>query len=209
MTNKFFLENSKNYRVGHLLALLILALGFISSTYELYLAWVVFCLFGIFCYLNKEFLSLLSIEKMAGLIPLIFSIIASFWLFAGANDLHLLGYNREWSYYAALHGNFLGWVLIGSFILISRTFTTPIKQIYYLCAFIFLLFFLLIAFGINGMPYVKRIGAIGIISATPILIGFYSYSLRRNKGASFYFSIVSVISIAFTLCLAASLRYTL
>jgi hypothetical protein len=204
MTRKFFLGNSRIYGFAHLIAFLVVAVGFTLSMHELYFAWNIFCLFGFIIFLRKNFSNLFNLKNLAECISFVFSIIASIWLFSGANDLFLLGYNREWSYYAALHGNYLGWMLIGSFIIISRSFQGRIKSFYLTCSFVFLFLFLLIAFGIDGVPYIKRIGAMGVVCLAPLLIGYYTISLWRIRKFSFYLSAISFISILFTVFLAAS-----
>ncbi|MEZ4743859.1 MAG: hypothetical protein R3B45_15680 [Bdellovibrionota bacterium] len=204
MTRKFFLCNSRIYGFAHLIAFLVIAVGFTFSVHELYLIWAFFCLFGFLIFLRNNFSDLFNLKKLAECIPFVFSIIASIWLFSGANDLFLLGYNREWSYYAALHGNYLGWMLVGLFTIISRAFWGRINTLYLTCAFVFLLLFLLIAFGIDGVPYIKQIGTMGVVCMAPLLIGYYTFSLWQSRRAPFYFSAISFISILFTLYLAAS-----
>tara|TARA_B100000749_G_scaffold280259_1_gene275678 strand:+ start:38368 stop:39177 length:810 start_codon:yes stop_codon:yes gene_type:complete len=204
MTRKFFLVHSKIYNYSHIMAFMMVAVGFVLNLPELYLAWPVFCLLGLFLYLRENFTDGINLKTLAEGVPLIFSIIGSIWLFSGANDLNLLGYNRAWSYYASLHSHFLGWILIGSLTLIARSRQGWIKNFYLMSAFLFLILFLLIAFGIDGVPYIKRIGAVGILLMTPLLIGLYSFSLLPRKNPSFYLSTVSLIGILFTAYLAAA-----
>ncbi len=202
MVQKFFLKENEIYKFTHIVVLIVLVISFFFKRYEFYLVWPLFCFFGFFSYLRDSFKNLWSLEILAGGIPFVFSIIGAVWLFAGANDLGLLGYNREWSYYAALHGNYLGWLLVGAVVVISRVFATPMRICVLGSSFLF--FFLLIAFGIDGVPFIKRFGAVGMILITPILVGLYFHSLLKEKGVSRYLSGVSLISILFTLFLAAS-----
>jgi len=204
MTRKFFLDNSKKYLLAHGITLTILAVAYTFSIFELSFAWLIFCIFGLIVYFKKNLARPLTIEVLAGSIPFVFSIISSVWFVSGTNNFFLLGYDKIWSFYASLHGAYLGWILIGLFVVISRVFIGPLNKIYLSCSFLFLVLFLLIAFGIDGVPIIKPIGAFGIIILTPLLIGFYNHSLFKKKGASFYLASIGLLSLLYTLYLAAA-----
>ncbi len=204
VTLKYFLKSSKVYKCSVYFGFFLLAIGFLFGFYKLTFAWVLVCILGGILYLKIEFNNLLTMDTLAGGIPIAFSVIASVWFFSGTNDLNLLGYGKEWSYYAALHGNYLGWLFVGSLVIISRSLKGVSKKIYLLSCFLCLFSFLMIALGIDGVPYIKRIGAFIVIILTPSLIGFYFFSLRKNRNYSFYLSGMSLIGITFTMLLALS-----
>ena len=202
MTYRYFLNSSRAYFYGYVLAVIGLVVGYVSSHFELYIAWNLLCAFSLALYFKQRMSKLVELPTLAQAVPVLFSNVAAVWLFAGSNDLYLLGYNTEWSYYAALHGNFLGWQLVGVVVLMARAFSDKIAMIYYLSAFVFLICFLLIAFGIDGVPYIKRVGVIGISTISPLLMGYYVFSHWQNRGLSFYLSSLGLLVLLVTLYLA-------
>jgi len=199
-TNLFFLNSSISYKRIHLSVISTLTILFFLKITLLNIIWLLFCVYGFFLFIFKNKDKLFSIEKIASLIPLTFSIISALWFFCGSNDLYLLGYNINWSYYAALHAGFLGWLLLASFIVISRK--TKFKKLYLYSCFVFLVSFLLIALGIDGIPYIKRVGALIIVFASPLLVGFYTFKITRAYTFSKYLSFLSLILLCFSLFLA-------
>lgn len=200
MTNKFFLNNSSIYSDAHKISLFILLTSTILRFNYLSVVWVGFCFFGFFLYLKKENKLIFSINGLVGCIPFIFSLISSVWFVAGVNDLQLLGYNRTWSFYAALHGSFLGWILIGCLAFLSRRANSS-KFNLWGCFFCFT-FFLLVAFGIDGLPYAKRIGVVGFSLVVPFLLAHYAFNVKNQNKTSFYWATLSLFSIAVTMTLA-------
>ena len=198
-TNSLFLHNAKSYQIGHATAFLFVFLGLVSGINLFFVAWLLFCCFGFFLYTRQERTALLSVQGIATFIPFVFSIIASVWLVAGTNDLQLLGYNKHWSFYAALHGNYLGWMFLGCLASLSKTRKT-IRSLFSAGCYICLILFLLVAFGIDGIPYVKRIGVIGLTIVVPFFILLFLRTTRDRLSMSL--AILSLLGIFFTLSLA-------
>ncbi len=200
MTGAFFLNDSKMYSVAHITALFILLVGAVLNLKESALVWPLFCAFGFFLYLRKESKFLISFNGVAESIPFVFSLISSAWFVAGVNDWQLLGYDRTWSFYASLHGAFLGWIFVGCLAFLSRK-GKPNKPYLWGCYLCFACF-LLIAFGIDGIPYIKRVGVVGVSVIAPALILLYAFNLNRENRASLFFSVLSLCSIAISMTLA-------
>ncbi len=214
MTSTFYLKDSKLYLEAHKISILILLFGaFVDFSYVA-LVWPIFCAFGFFLYLKNEYKYIASVSGIAHSIPLIFSVISSVWFVAGVLDLHLLGYNQIWSFYAALHGSFLGWMFVGGLAFLSKANTSDKTEtdnknrrhnkyyFYLIGCYLSLIFFLFVAFGINGVPYLKRIGLIGFSVLAPISVGHYLYNLKKEQRRSLILSLSSLIGIILSMALA-------
>lgn len=199
MTNLFFLNNSTVYSDAHKVALAVLLVGAVLNWHFLAAIWPLFCLFGVLLFVKKEGITL-SIRECVIFIPFLFSIISATWFFAGVNDLRLLGYDRPWSFYAALHGSFIGWMLVGCIAFLSRRQSS--KQPYLWGCYLSFFCFLFVAFGIDGIPYIKRIGVIGFSVLIPFLISYYTLSLKNENRRSRYLAILSLFSIIVSMTLA-------
>ena len=200
MTRRFFLNNSKIYSDAHKVALVVLLIGAVLKVNYLSGVWPLFCAFGFLLYLKAQYRIIISLRAFATYIPMLFSLISATWFFAGANDLHLLGYNRPWSFYAALHASFLGWMFIGCLAFLSRRKNS--SKLYLWGCFLSFVFFLFVAFGIDGTPYIKRLGFIGFSMIVPLLIGFYAFNLKKENRSSRYLAALSVLSIVAAMTLA-------
>lgn len=200
MTKNFFLNDSEVYSGAHKLSLVILICGLLLDLSYLAIVWPLFCMYGFFLYLKKHCKFIFSVKSVAECIPFIFSLISSLWFVAGVFDLHLLGYNKAWSFYAALHGSFLGWIFVGCLAFLCRRENT--NKIYLCGCYLTFLFFLFVAFGIDGIPYIKRIGVIGLSLMTPFLIGYYAFHLKREEKLSISLSLISLFSIIISMILA-------
>ena len=166
---RWFLNKSRTYLIAHLVSLMILLIGTSLEAGALVFIWPLFCGFGLLLYLNIHRKNLFSISRLATLIPFVFSIIASVWLVAAENDLGLLGYNKAWSLYASLHGHFLGWIFVAGLAKLSLHKDSS-QRLYTVGCFICLVSFLLIAFGIDGVPYIKRIGVVALSLLIPVVL---------------------------------------
>lgn len=200
MTNKFFLNNSKLYLKVYEVCIIIL---FISLVFKLNYAvfiWPLFCAFGLALYLYSIKNNIFLINNLIKTIPFVFSIISSVWFVSAVNNLHLLGYNKEWSFYAALHGCFLGWMFIGCLVVISAK--EKLKNIYQILSFLCLVLFLFVAFGINGVSHLKGIGVVGFSLIIPFAIGLYIRNLKKENGLSIKLSLISLVSIVLSMTLA-------
>lgn len=205
MTNLFFLNNSSVYSHAHVVALIAAAIGVVLDSSFLTAVWPLFCAFGLLLYLKNEYDRIFTLKGIAAFIPFIFSIVSSIWFFAGTNDLYLLGYNRAWSFYAALHGSFLGWMFIGCLAHLSKK---PNSCEFYLWGcYLSFIFFLFVAFGIDGIPYVKRIGVVGLSAVVPLSIGLYAFSLKSDNRNTRFWSGLSLFSIVVSMILAVLNEY--
>ncbi len=200
MTNNFFLGGSAIYSRAHASSLFVLLLAMIFELRCAYIAWPIFCIFGFFLYLKQERQLILSTKGIASCIPFVFSLISSVWFVAGANDLRLLGYNENWSYYAALHGSILGWLFVGCLAFLSKS--PRASRLYLFGCYICLFLFLFVAFGIDGVPYIKRIGVIGLSVLVPLSIGFFLFKLKKEKRLSIILSVISLFSIILAMAIA-------
>ena len=200
MTKCFFLVKSKAYSDVHKASLIALFCGALLNLNYLAVVWPLFCAYGFFLYLKGHHKFIFSVNSVAGCIPFIFSLISSVWFVAGINDMHLLGYNRAWSFYAALHGIFLGWIFVGCLAFLSKK--EKGNNVYLWGCYLSFLLFLFVAFGINGVPHIKYIGVIGLSFMMPFLIGCYTFNLRKKSKLSMSFSLISFFSIILSMSLA-------
>ncbi len=200
MTNRLFLSDSVLYANAHKISLVVLLLGSYLNMNFLAAAWPLFCAFGFSIYLKNESKTLFSAVGLASCIPFVFSLISSVWFVAGVNDLHLLGYDRAWSFYAAIHGSFLGWLFVGCLAHLSRRASA--SRVYLWSCFLSLVFFLFIAFGINGVPFIKPIGVVGFSVLVPFAIGHYAFEKTQKPRASRVLALVSLAAIASSMTLA-------
>ncbi len=201
MTTNFFLKDSQAYSRLHAVALILLLIGGVLKINWMTAIWPLFCIFGFFHYLRQERWHIFSVRGLASCIPFVFSLISSAWFFAGTNDLHLLGYNINWSFYAALHGSILGWFFVGCLAYLSKKQNANKSYLFgcYLC----LILFLLVAFGIDGIPYIKRVGVIGFSILVPFLIWLFTFNLNKENRLSFFFATISLFSIISSMTIAA------
>ena len=200
MTNRFFLNNSRIYSDAHKVALILLLIGASLHLNYFAIVWPLFCAFGFVLYLAKQERPIFLIRNVANFIPFLFSLISATWFFSGANDLHLLGYNQAWSFYAALHGSFLGWLFVGCVAFLAKR--PKENSVFLFGCYLSLILFLCVAFGIDGIPYIKRIGVIGLSLMVPSLIGIYAFKLRGSFRKSKFLSILSLCSIIASMALA-------
>jgi predicted DCC family thiol-disulfide oxidoreductase YuxK len=200
MTKNFFLRNSQVYLRAHALCLLILFLGGVLDFNWIAAIWPLFCILGFFLYLKQEGRLIFSVKGFASCIPFVFSLISSAWFFSGTNDLHLLGYNKNWSFYAALHGSILGWFFVGCLAKLSQR--PNASKIYLFGCYLCFLLFLSVAFGIDGIPHIKRVGVIGLSIFVPFAIGLFTFSLKKENRLSLLFAVISLFSIAVSMTIA-------
>jgi hypothetical protein len=200
MTNRFFFDRSRIYLAGHQLSLLLLALAFFLNVRWLFLAWPLFCVFGFLLYLRRDFKSLFSVRGLAIGIPFVFSLISATWFTAGIFDLQLLGYNTTWSFYAAIHGSYIGWIFVGCLAFLAKRKSTD--KIYLSGCYFAFLCFLLVAFGIDGTRYIKPVGVIGLSLITILLIGRYAFGLTKENRLSVNLASLSLVSVVLSMALA-------
>lgn len=199
MTRRLFLRDSRIYLKAHSVAFLAALLGFIFETRWLMIPWPAFCVFGFALYLKNERRHLFSWVGAATCLPFVFSLISALWFISGTYDLKLLGYSPAWSFYAALHGAFIGWMLVGGLAFLAKTHA---KRVYLLGAFLCLICFLLIAFGIDGVPYIKRVGVIGLSILIPFAIGLFTGSVWTQSRRAAVLAGLSLVAIVVSMSLA-------
>lgn len=202
MTKIFFLNASVLYSRTHSAALVVLIIGWALGINWLAVVWPLFCFFGFFLYIKQEGLQIFSATGLASCIPFAFSLISATWFFAGANDLYLLGYGKTWSFYAALHGGVLGWFFLGCLSYLSTHSEMIRARAYLFSCYLCLLLFLSIAFGIDGVPHIKRIGVIGLSILVPLSIGLFLFDGKKRTPGSFFFGVISFSSIAVSMSIA-------
>lgn len=200
MTKNFFLRNSQLYSRVHILSLLILLGAGVLGFNWIAVIWPLFCVFGFLLYFNQERQLIFSVKGFASCIPFLFSLISSVWFFSGINDLHLLGYNKNWSYYAALHGSILGWLFVGCLAKLSKG--PNASNVYLFGCYLCFLLFLTVVFGIDGIPNIKRLGVIGLSVFVPFAIGLFTFNLKKENRLSLFFAVISLFSIAASMTIA-------
>ncbi len=202
MTSGFLLNGQRAYVRAHGLALLLVLLGVILDHPLLALSWPVFCGLGLLMFLYQEGTRTFSPLGLAAAIPFVFSLVSALWFFAGVNDLGLLGYGVNWSLYAALHGSYLGWLFVGCLVQLAKHDRRHLVS----CWATFLLF-LLVALGIDGVPYVKRIGVLGLALLVPLCIGSFAFSRHPRQRRARTLSLMIFASISLAMGLAVINEY--
>ncbi|MDF3819375.1 YndJ family transporter [Leptospira sp. 96542] len=186
-SNRFFLQNSKFYFLSHIFALFLTLLGIILNLPLITGILPIFCGFGLVMFCKLKSKSLFQGFHFISIFPFVFSIISSTWFFCGMNQYKLLGYNDIWSFYAAVHGCFIGWLFLSGICFLSDK-KRESKFLPILCLTIVILFFT-IAIGIYQNILLKKIAVVGYSILFPISIlyvevignnkNFYSKSLLR------------------------------
>lgn len=200
MTKNFFLKGSKVYSRVHLISLAVILIAVLSELNYLVIVWPLFCLFGFSLYLKQERAQIFSIKGFATCIPFAFSLISAAWFVAGVNDLQMLGYQINFSFYAALHGGILGWLFVGCLARLANRVNSD--KFYLYACYVCLILFLCVAFGIDGVPYIKRIGTIGLSIIVPLSIAKFFLIVRKENSFAPFFAAASFIAVVFTMILA-------
>lgn len=206
VTSRFFLERTQRHDVAHVVAGVVTVAALLFGLPVLTLAWLLFCAFGFGLFLHQRFAHLRSWHdrtwyELAKCVPFVFSIVGATWLVSGANGFRLLGYERAFSYYAALHGHVLGWMVVGG-IAVLANHAARFNRFYLVAVFASLVSFLLIAFGIDGVPYIKPIGVFGITALVGTSMVLFVVSVRRTAPRAFALGLVSLLGFVFTMTLA-------
>ena len=202
MTHRFFLRRSRSYRWGHGVSLLLLVVGAAFDLKELSFVWPMFCAWGFWLHLKNVRGSVLSGPTIVSLIPFLFSMISATWFVAGTLDWHLLGYDTRWSYYAAIHGAVLGWIMVGCWAYLAQRNGSCSNGTYLFGAYGCFVLFLLVAFGINGNPGLKKIGVIGLSLLVPGVIGYYAITLPSKSRHSLLCATISLVSLVIAMVMA-------
>ena len=201
-THRHFLGGFSRLRVAaHLAALVCAAAGLFSPAPLLSFAWLLFSAGSFALFLRTRLASLLSPRVLAACVPFLFSNVAAVWLVSGSNDLQLLGYGMQFSFYAALHGNVLGWIVMGALaILVDRE---NLQRTPYLTSlFVCFVSFLLIALGIDQLHALKKVGVVGLSLALPLAQLTFLRGVWGRHRAAFALGTVSFACLVFTMVLA-------
>lgn len=201
VTSRFFLETTKLHDVLHGVAapLAIVALAF--DVPSLSFAWPLFCVAAFLIFLHQQFSRLRSVYELAKCVPFAFAIIGATWLASGVNDLGLLGYGEAFSFYAALHGHVLGWMMVGGIAFLANE-ADRFRRLYIVAVFACFASFLLVAFGIDGAPVIKPIGVTGIMLTVGASQALFLTGTWRTSRPAFLLGLLSLLGFAFTMTVA-------
>lgn len=200
-THRLLLPPSRWATAAHLVAWLCAAIGLLAPLPVLCGAWLLFCVASFVRFVRLRGARLRSPYELASCVPFVFSLIASVWLVGGANELHILGYGARFSYYAALHGNVLGWMMVGPIAILARQ-DRPHRNLYLAAVVVSFASFLLVAIGINGHPAIKPVGVLGLSVVIPIAQLAFLHRAWTTHKAAFALGCASVLGLAVTLALA-------
>lgn len=178
LSNHFFLKNSKSYQWVHILSLIAVLISISGFQKMFSIVWFFFCGYGLYLYLHLHKTDLFQNKHWLGTIPFFFSLVSATWIVSGTNDFRLLGYDETWSYYAAIHGCFIGWYLLSGLCFLAIKH----NHMNLLIVFIGMIvsFFFLIAIGIYQFGLFKKIGVIGYVVLFPTLV-LYLYRVMDPK----------------------------
>ncbi len=200
-TDRFLLLQPKTFAWVHALAVVCVVLALFGSMPALSLGWFVYRVLILALYLRQKRAALPSLASFVTLVPLLFSIIAAGWLVGGCCALHLLGYGEAFSYYAALHGTFLGWIFVGAIAILAQE-VSPQRFIYQVAVFGCLVSFLLIAFGIDGVARLKPWGVAGLSFLIPVVQLTFLRSVWRTHRIALGLGALSLGALVLTMLLA-------
>ncbi|MCW7471574.1 YndJ family transporter [Leptospira kanakyensis] len=177
-TNQFFLNQSKVYTRFHLISITLVILAIYFRIPKLSFVWILFSGFGMILFYKIHRNVLFQFNTWIKFFPLGFSSISSVWFFCGTNECSLLGYNTTWSYYAAIHSCYIGWLFLSGVIFLFAK-NQEQKTGHFIVLTIVILF-LMIAFGIYGNPNLKKFGVIGYLFLLPFSL-IHSNILFQNQ----------------------------
>ncbi len=205
-THAFFLpERSALHVAAYAVGLACAAASLFTPASVLSVGWLALCAgsFAVFLWGRLRALGLAgmrSLPVLAACVPFLFSNIAAVWLVAGTNDLRLLGYGPEFSFYAALHGNVLGWMLVGALAILVHL--GHARRFYVSAVVVCFASFLLIALGIDQLRALKPIGVVGLTLAVPASQLVFLRSVWTRHAAAFVLGATSLAGLLFTMALA-------
>jgi YndJ-like protein len=197
----FFSAHSRARGIAHAVSLACAAMGLFSPAPILCVVWLLFCAVSFALFLRDRMASLREGRVLAACVPFLFSNVAAVWLVGGANDLGILGYGAQFSYYAALHGNVLGWMVVGALAVLADR-EGPARGVYLAAVLACFVSFLLIAIGIDQLRAVKPIGVVGLSVALPIAQLVFLRGARRRSRPAFALGCVSLGGLVLTMVLA-------
>jgi hypothetical protein len=199
LTNRWLLDSSRIHAGAHVVAVGVVVVAAIVGSGAGAVVWFAFCCFGAALYLLHHRGRVLNLVGMAAGVPLAFSVVSAVWFVAAKNDLRLLGYNEAFSMYAALHGSVLGWGFVGVVAALARQRGSPTMSA--LCFVAFALF-LCVAFGIDGVLVLKRVGVVGLSILVPGVIAQHAWTMRERRGPALWWALASLVAVVVTMGLA-------
>lgn len=200
-TNRFVPIVTGKLQTGlHVPGLLLATIGLLVPVPFLCGAWLLFTAGSFGLFLLESPTSVKTPHGFALAVPFLFSNIAGVWLVSGANDLGLLGYGAGFSYYAALHGMVLGWMLVGAIAALAQR-EGPYRRIYVGSVLVCFVSFLVIAIGIDQLRVIKPVGVVGLSVAVPVAMLTFLREAWAHKKA-FALGLLSLLGLVFTMVLA-------
>ena len=196
-STRLFVALPRGWRVAYGVGVVSVA-GALFGLPWLAVLWPIFCLGNLAVVLGGRLPR--SLPELAGAVPFAFSLVAATWIVGGIHDLRILGYGPHFSFYAALHGNVLGWMLVGAIAALARR-EGPRQRLYVAATLVCFVSFLLVAIGIDVSASFKPIGVAGLTFAIPTAQIVFLIDARSNR-AAFTAGLLAVGALAFTLGLA-------
>jgi hypothetical protein len=196
-STRLFVALPRGWRVAYGIEVVSVA-GALFGLPWLAVLWPIFCLGNLVVALRGRLPR--SFPELASAVPFVFSLVAATWIVGGILDLRILGYGPHFSFYAALHGNVLGWMLVGAIAASARREGRR-QRLYVAATLVCFVSFLLVAIGIDVSPSLKPIGVAGLTLAIPVAQIAFLMDARSNR-AAFAAGLLAVVALAFTLGLA-------
>jgi len=207
-TGNFFLKKYKKlYIQTHVVSLFCLLLFEVFMINVFIFAWPLFCVFSCFLLFVESDLKV-SVLFLSRIVPLVFSVVSSVWFVSASLNLELLGYDIVWSMLAAIHGAYIGWLLLAGFSQLQTIFPKR-KAIYQVGVFLCFFSFMAIALGIDGIPYLKRWGLWSFVSVILTLLSLLYLDMSKKNFMANFFFFISVCGLALTIVMAVFHEYTL
>ncbi|MFT5357351.1 MAG: hypothetical protein ACI9KE_004585 [Polyangiales bacterium] len=197
-THRLLMPPSRLGTTAHAAAFVCAAIGLFAIPL-LCVGWLVFTAGSFARFLRHA--NLRSPYGLASCVPFAFSNIAAVWLVGGANEVEILGYGETFSYYAALHGNVLGWMMVGAIAVLAAQ-DRPYRRLYLASVLVCFGSFLIIAIGIKSLPAIKPVGVLGLSVMIPIAQLAFLRSVWRTHKVPFALGCTSFLGLAFTMMLA-------
>ncbi|TGL72118.1 hypothetical protein [Leptospira jelokensis] len=207
VSNYFFLKNSKIYKQIYYPAIVSVFLSVWGILPQVSVLWLFYSSFGFFLYFKIHKKDILRNKHWLGLVPFLFSLVSATWFVCGTNDLYLLGYNKTWSFYASIHGCFIGWLFLSG--ICSLAIKNSKLQILTVFVGLVLSLFLVIAIGIDQSGPFKKIGVIGYMVLFPVIALYILKVLKPKRSISKFFLWIHFFSILFSLCIAVGKEFSL
>ncbi len=195
----------RGWSVAHALGIGLVAAALVGPLPQLAYGWLVFCVGGALMFAVEHGAALRTASRrtattFAAGVPLAFGVIAATWIAGATNDLRILGYGPHFSFYAALHGNVLGWTLLGGVAALAQR-AGRFQRVHLATVFLGFASFLLVALGIDRLAWLKPLGVLGLTLALPLSMLAFLIDARGNR-AAFALGALAFGALVLTLALA-------